>query len=122
VSSDRRALGPSACARMSMGPKLPSRTIRTYRRWVEGILRFHRDRTGRWIHPKEIGELEVEAFLTHRAVNRRVAESTQKQTLGAILCHAGRTAFDVAVIFTNGGGMRFRGKKHARFVHSATVP
>lgn len=32
-----------------------------------------------------MGEKEVEAFLTHLAVNRRLAESTQNQALGAIL-------------------------------------
>jgi integron integrase len=65
--------------------RLAARTIPTYKRWVEEFLRFHHDRTGRWIHPEEIGEREVEAFLTHLAVNRRVAESTQNQALGAIL-------------------------------------
>jgi site-specific recombinase XerD len=65
--------------------RLAARTIPTYKRWVEEFLRFHHDRTGRWIHPQEMGEREVEAFLTHFAVNRRVAESTQNQALGAIL-------------------------------------
>ena len=65
--------------------RLAARTIPTYKRWVEEFLRFHHDRTGRWIHPQEMGEREVEAFLTHLAVNRRVAESTQNQALGAIL-------------------------------------
>ena len=65
--------------------RLAVRTIPTYKRWVEEFLRFHHDRTGRWIHPQEMGEREVEAFLTHLAVNRRVAESTQNQALGAIL-------------------------------------
>ena len=65
--------------------RLAVRTIPTYRRWVEEFLRFHRDRTGRWIHPKDMGEPEVEAFLTHLAVKRCVAESTQNQALGAIL-------------------------------------
>ena len=65
--------------------RLASRTIQTYRRWVEEFLGFHHDRTGQWIHPNEMGEPEVEAFLTHLAVNRRVAESTQNLTLGAIL-------------------------------------
>lgn len=32
-----------------------------------------------------MGEKDLEAFLTHLAVNRRVAESTQNQALGAIL-------------------------------------
>src|SRR2546423_6730866 len=58
--------------------------IPTYRRWVAEFLRFHQDRTGRWIHPQEMGEREVEAFLTHLAVNRRVAQGTQHQALGAI--------------------------------------
>jgi len=65
--------------------RLAPRTIQTYRRWVEEYLRFHHHRTGRWIHPMEMGEKEVEAFLTHLAVNRRSAASTQNQALGAIL-------------------------------------
>ena len=65
--------------------RLALRTIPTYRRWVTEFLRIHRERTGRWVHPQEMSEPEVEAFLTHLAVNRRVAESTQNQALGAIL-------------------------------------
>jgi hypothetical protein len=58
--------------------RLSSRTIQTYRRWVEEILRFHRDRTGqcypnrKWIP------------FSHRAVNRHMLESTQNQALGAV--------------------------------------
>ena len=65
--------------------RLAPRTIQTYRRWVDEFLRFQHHRTGQWIHPNDMGEKEVEAFLTHLAVNRRVAESTQNQALGAIL-------------------------------------
>ena len=65
--------------------RLARRTIPTYRRWVEEFLRFQHDRVGRWMHPQELGEKEVEAFLTHLAVNRKVAESTQNQALGTIL-------------------------------------
>ena len=65
--------------------RLARRTIQTCRRWVEEFLRFHHDRTGHWIYPKEMGEKEVEAFLMHLALNRCVAESTQNQALGAIL-------------------------------------
>jgi hypothetical protein len=60
-------------------------TIPTYKLWVGEFLRFHRGRSGRWMHPKEMGGPEVEAFLTHLTVNRRVAERTQNQALGAIL-------------------------------------
>ena len=58
--------------------RLAVRTIQTYRRWVEEFLRFHRDRSGRWIHPKDLGTPEVDACLTNLAVNRRLAESTQR--------------------------------------------
>ncbi len=71
----------SACKVRRLAP----RTIQTYRRWVEEFLRFHHDCVGEWIHPEKMGEPEVEAFLTHLAVNRRVAASTQNQALGAIL-------------------------------------
>lgn len=49
--------------------RLARRTIPTYRRWSEEFLRFHHDRTGQWTHPQEMGMKEVEAFLTHLAVN-----------------------------------------------------
>lgn len=65
--------------------RLAKRTVQTYCRWVDEFLRFHYKCTGHWIHPREMGESEVEAFLTHLAVNRRLAESTQNQALGAIL-------------------------------------
>ena len=55
---------------------LAPRTFQTYRRWVKEFLRFHHNRVGEWIHPEKMGESEVEAFLTHLAVNRRIAAST----------------------------------------------
>ena len=36
-------------------------------------------------HPNELGAGEIEAFLTHFAVNGRVAASTQNQALSALL-------------------------------------
>lgn len=36
-------------------------------------------------HPPEMGAAEVEAFLAHLAVSRRVAATTQNQALNAIL-------------------------------------
>ena len=55
--------------------RLAPRTIQTYRRSVEEFLRFHHDRTHQWIHPNEMGAPDVEAFLTHLAVDRRLAEA-----------------------------------------------
>jgi len=36
-------------------------------------------------HPAEMGPAEVEAFLTHLAVNRNVSASTQNQALNALV-------------------------------------
>ena len=56
------------------------RTIGTYERWLRRFLRFHQLR-----HPREMGSLEINAFLTHLAVNEQVSASTQNQVLAALL-------------------------------------
>ena len=56
------------------------RTEKTYIQWILQYIRFH-DVT----HPKEMGAAEVETFLTHLAVERNVAASTQNQPLAALL-------------------------------------
>ena len=50
------------------------RTERTYCDWVERFIRYHHLR-----HPREMGEAEVTAFLTHLARDGNVAASTQNQ-------------------------------------------
>jgi site-specific recombinase XerD len=59
-------------------------TEQTYVRWVEQFVRFHRGPAG-WRHPKDMGAPQVEAFLTHLAVDRRVAAATQNQAFNALL-------------------------------------
>lgn len=56
------------------------RTEEAYVGWVERYIRFHGKR-----HPAEMGAPELEAFLTHLAVNRDVAAATQNQAASAIL-------------------------------------
>lgn len=56
------------------------RTEKTYVYWVRFFIRFHRLR-----HPKEMGAPEVQAFLSFLANNRKVAPSTHRQALAAIL-------------------------------------
>lgn len=56
------------------------RTEQAYVSWIRRFILFHNKR-----HPREMGPAEVEAFLTHLAVERRVAASTQNQALSAIL-------------------------------------
>jgi len=56
------------------------RTEQAYLQWARRFILFHDKR-----HPKDMGKLEVEAFLTHLAVDRHVAAATQNQALNGIL-------------------------------------
>jgi len=56
------------------------RTEHAYIGWIRRFILYHGKR-----HPSEMGAPEVESFLTHLAVERRVSASTQNQALGAIL-------------------------------------
>ena len=47
------------------------RTEQTYIDWCRRFILFHNKR-----HPREMGAPEVEAFITHLAVRRKVAAST----------------------------------------------
>ena len=55
-------------------------TEKVYVHWVRTFIRFHGIR-----HSIEMGAGEVEAFLTHLAVERKVSESTHNQALSALL-------------------------------------
>jgi integron integrase len=59
---------------------LSLRTEQTYRTWIKRFILFHGKR-----HPRELDAEAVRAFLTHLAVNERVAASTQNQALHALL-------------------------------------
>ena len=52
------------------------RTVTTYEQWLRRFLRFHGRR-----HPREMGSGEVNAFLTHLAVDLQVSPSTQSTVL-----------------------------------------
>ncbi len=56
------------------------RTEQAYVDWIRRFILFHDKR-----HPIEMGKAEMESFLTHLAVNRNVAASTQNQALSALL-------------------------------------
>jgi integron integrase len=56
------------------------RTEEAYVQWIKRFILFHEKH-----HPLEMGEREITAFLTHLAVDRNVAPSTQNQALAAIL-------------------------------------
>jgi len=56
------------------------RTEETYISWIKRYIYFHDKR-----HPQELNHRDVESFLTHLAVERNVASSTQNQALSALL-------------------------------------
>lgn len=55
-------------------------TEKTYVNWIKRYILFDGKR-----HPREMGVVEVEAFLTHLAVDHQVAASNQNQALNALL-------------------------------------
>ena len=56
------------------------RTEQTYVHWIRRYILFHGKR-----HPRDMGKIEMEAFLTHLAVERHVSAATQNQALNSIL-------------------------------------
>jgi len=59
-------------------------TEKCYRHWIVEFLHFHRAGS-EWRHPAKMGKPEIEAFLTHLAINRNVSAKTQNQAFSAIL-------------------------------------
>ncbi|MCF6249649.1 MAG: phage integrase N-terminal SAM-like domain-containing protein [Methylococcaceae bacterium] len=57
------------------------RTEQTYCNWITRYIKFHNCLK----HPREMGELEIESFLSHLASERKVSVSTQRQALNAIV-------------------------------------
>jgi integron integrase len=56
------------------------RTEQAYLAWIRRFILFHHKR-----HPAAMGAPEIEAFLTHLAVEQNVAAPTQNQALSALL-------------------------------------
>ncbi len=56
------------------------RTERAYIDWIKRFILFHHKR-----HPASMGAPEIRAFLSHLAVARKVAASTQSQALSALI-------------------------------------
>lgn len=56
------------------------RTEQSYIGWIRRFILFHDKR-----HPRDMGASEIEAFLSHLAIDRKVSASTQNQSLAALL-------------------------------------
>jgi hypothetical protein len=59
---------------------LSHKTEDAYVNFIKRYILFHNNR-----HPEEMGKEEIEAFLTHLAVDKNVSASTQNQAFSAIL-------------------------------------
>ena len=55
-------------------------TERTYIHWIKQYIFYHNKK-----HPIEMAKPEIEQFLTHLAVERKVSPSTQNQAFSALL-------------------------------------
>jgi integron integrase len=56
------------------------RTEEAYVGWIRRYILYHNKK-----HPREMGALEVELYLTHLAVGEKVSTNTQKQALNALV-------------------------------------
>jgi integron integrase len=56
------------------------RTEKSYVSWIKRFIIYHNKQ-----HPEDMGEKEIENFLTHLAVDLNVASSTQNQAFNALL-------------------------------------
>lgn len=59
---------------------LSLRTEQAYVSWIKRYIFFHQKR-----HPREMGEAEIRAFISHLAVDKDIAASTQTVALSALL-------------------------------------
>ena len=57
------------------------RTEQTYCDWIKRYIWYHGGKT----HPRKMGKKEIEAFLSHLAIQQNVAAATQRQALNAIV-------------------------------------
>ncbi|WP_394203676.1 phage integrase N-terminal SAM-like domain-containing protein [Shewanella waksmanii] len=55
-------------------------TEKSYLYWIKAFIYFNDKR-----HPQSMGNIEIERFLNHLAVNRQVSAATQNQALCAFI-------------------------------------
>lgn len=68
------------CREVMRFRRLSPRSEQAYLDWIKRFIFFHAKR-----HPKDMAAAEVEAFLTHLAVQSKVSASTQNQALNALV-------------------------------------
>ena len=90
-------------------------TFETYWEHVSKFLNFIRRRDGDWVHPSNLGESDVEQWLSWMANDRRVSSSTQNQALQAV-CYLYRHVLHRPLVGVN--AMRAKRRKYTREIIS----
>jgi integron integrase len=94
---------------------LSPKTYDTYALYCEEFFRFLAKRSGGWVHPKEAGRSEIEAWLTHKATVEHCAKSTQNTALQSVL-YLYREVLGISI--ENVSAMRAKRAVHTREVMS----
>ena len=81
-------------------------TEKTYVFWIKQYIFFHNKK-----HPIEMGKVEIEMFLTHLAVVKKVSPTTQNQAFSAIL-FLYRDVFGMDMSELNIQALRAKERKH----------
>jgi integron integrase len=79
LQSPQPKLFPSIVERLD-ALKYSKRTEESYIQWIKRFITFHEKR-----HPREMGSAEIEAYLNHLALVKKVSASTQSQAKSALL-------------------------------------
>jgi hypothetical protein len=57
--------------------RLTAAAVEAYSGWISAYLRHCAARQGEWRRPEELGTADVEAYLNHLVVERRLSASSQ---------------------------------------------
>lgn len=79
LQSAQPKLFPSIIERLD-ALQYSKRTEESYIQWIKRFITFHDKR-----HPREMGSAEIEAYLNHLALEKKVSASTQSQAKSALL-------------------------------------
>ena len=60
-------------------------TERNYIHYITQYIHFHKNRTGQFVHPRDLGAQDIRNFLVHLAIDKHVAASTQNIALCAVI-------------------------------------
>jgi site-specific recombinase XerD len=72
-------------AQVARRRRLAEATIDAYTSWVRSYLSHCADRHGSWIAPEFLHTIDVEAFLNHLVLEKRLSASSQNQALNALV-------------------------------------